>query len=204
MSSTTSTVATSNRDDPAANQLQDQQRQQQQQLMAPNCSNHHRTTTTTTAEKKKKVLVASHGAPAESLTASLTAGPAGPVLLQDFALLDHLSHFDRERIPERVVHAKGAGARGYFQVSGSGSGNNSSNNSNLIRSICKASVFAFPGKETPVAVRFSTVGGEAGSADTARDPRGFAVKFFTDDGNWDLVGNNTPIFFLRDPMLFPR
>lgn len=148
--------------------------------------------------KKQQLLVNSNGSVVDSLTASLTAaggGPhkTGPIVLQDFVLLDHLSHFDRERIPERVVHAKGAGAKGYFVVT-----------RREIRSFCKASFLQTTGKPTPVAVRFSTVGGESGSADTARDPRGFAIKFFTDEGVWDLVGNNTPIFFLRDPMLFPR
>lgn len=111
---------------------------------------------------------------------------------QDFNLIDSLAHFDRERIPERVVHAKGAGALGYFEVTNP-----------AIHSICRAKLFSAVGKRTPVAVRFSTVGGESGSADTARDPRGFAVKFYTEEGNWDLVGNNTPIFFIRDPALFP-
>ena len=105
--------------------------------------------------------------------------------------IDELAHFDRERIPERVVHAKGAGAFGYFEVT------------HDITQYCSAKVFETVGKRTPIAVRFSTVGGESGSADTARDPRGFAVKFYTDDGIWDLVGNNTPIFFIRDPILFP-
>ena len=121
----------------------------------------------------------------------MTVGPRGPVLLQDVQFLDEMAHFDRERIPERVVHAKGAGAFGYFEVT------------NDITKYCAAKVFEKVGKRTPVAIRFSTVGGESGSADTARDPRGFAVKFYTDDGVWDLVGNNTPIFFIRDPILFP-
>lgn len=136
------------------------------------------------------VLTTSNGAPTESLTASRTAGAQGPIVLEDFTLIDHLARFDRERIPERVVHAKGAGAFGYFEVTDD------------IRDVCKAAVF-LPGSKTPVAVRFSTVGGESGSADTNRDPRGFAIKFYTEEGNWDLVGNNTPIFFLRDPILFP-
>lgn len=102
-----------------------------------------------------------------------------------------MSAFDRERIPERVVHAKGAGAFGCFEVT------------HDITNYCSAKIFETVGKRTPLAVRFSTVGGESGSADTVRDPRGFAVKFYTDDGNWDLVGNNTPIFFIRDPTLFP-
>ena len=98
---------------------------------------------------------------------------------------------DRERIPERVVHAKGAGAFGYLEVTKD------------ISKYCKAKLFDKVGKRTPVAIRFSTVGGEAGSADTVRDPRGFAIKLYTEDGNWDVVGNNTPIFFIRDPILFP-
>lgn len=102
-----------------------------------------------------------------------------------------MAHFDRERIPERVVHAKGAGAFGYLEIS------------HDISKYSAAKVFSKVGKRTPVAVRFSTVGGESGSADTVRDPRGFAIKFYTEDGAWDLVGNNTPIFFIRDPILFP-
>lgn len=102
-----------------------------------------------------------------------------------------MAHFDRERIPERVVHAKGAGAFGYFEVT------------HDITQYTAATVFESIGKRTPIAVRFSTVGGESGSADTVRDPRGFALKFYTEDGVWDLVGNNTPIFFIRDPILFP-
>ncbi|RHZ08020.1 hypothetical protein DYB26_014392, partial [Aphanomyces astaci] len=142
---------------------------------------------------KKSVLSTSNGAPLPNhgLTASQTAGPHGPIVLQDFALLDHLAHFDRERIPERVVHAKGAGAFGYFETT------------HDISSLTSAALFSAVGKRTPIAVRFSTVGGEQGSADTVRDPRGFAIKFYTEEGNWDLVGNNTPIFFIRDPILFP-
>ncbi|KAJ6220863.1 hypothetical protein RDWZM_006675 [Blomia tropicalis] len=125
-------------------------------------------------------------------SSTLTVGPRGPVLLQDVHFIEELAQFDRERIPERVVHAKGAGAFGYLEVT-----------KNDITKYCKAKLFDTVGKRTPVAVRFSTVGGESGSADTVRDPRGFAVKFYTEDGNWDLVGNNTPIFFIRDPVLFP-
>jgi catalase len=165
--------------DAASNQLQQQ---------CSSTANHH--------QPAAAILVTSNGTPVDSLTASMTvatnSGGGGAIVLQDFVLLDHLSHFDRERIPERVVHAKGAGASGYFQVT------------NSLAHICKASLFDSVGKVTPVTVRFSTVGGESGSADTARDPRGFAIKFFTEEGAWDLVGNNTPIFFLRDPMLFPR
>ena len=131
------------------------------------------------------------GTPVDFKTATMTVGPRGPVLLQDYNFLDEMAHFDRERVPERIVHAKGAGAFGYFEVT------------HDITRYCKAKVFEKIGKRTPLAVRFSTVGGELGSADTVRDPRGFAVKFYTEEGNWDLVGNNTPIFFIRDPILFP-
>lgn len=149
-------------------------------------------TATSIPVKSSVTLTASNGTPLDTLTASQTAGPNGPILLQDFTLIDHLSHFDRERIPERVVHAKGAAAFGYFETT-----------TNFANQYCKAKLFEKVGKRTPVALRFSTVGGESGSPDTARDPRGFAVKFYSEEGNWDLVGNNTPIFFLRDPILFP-
>lgn len=110
-------------------------------------------------------------------------------MIQDSVLIDELAHFDRERIPERVVHAKGAGAFGYFEIT------------HDITKYSKACVFEKVGKRTPIAIRFSTVGGESGSSDTVRDPRGFALKFYSEDGIWDLVGNNTPIFFIRDPIL---
>jgi catalase len=122
---------------------------------------------------------------------TLSLGPRGPVLLQDYVLLEKLAHFNRERIPERVVHAKGSAAYGIFKLT------------NDISKFSKANLFSEIGKETKVLVRFSTVGGEKGSADTERDPRGFAIKFYTNDGNWDLVGNNTPIFFIKDPKKFP-
>ncbi|CAD6194026.1 unnamed protein product [Caenorhabditis auriculariae] len=138
------------------------------------------------------VLTTSNGAPIYSKTAVLTAGRRGPMLMQDVVYMDEMAHFDRERIPERVVHAKGAGAHGYFEVT------------HDISKYCKADLFSKVGKQTPLLIRFSTVGGESGSADTARDPRGFAVKFYTEEGNWDLVGNNTPIFFIRDPIHFPN
>jgi catalase len=131
------------------------------------------------------------GAPVGDKLNIKTFGPRGPAALEDVIFLDEMSHFDRERIPERIVHAKGAGAFGYFEVT------------HDITRYCKAKIFEHIGKKTPMNIRFSTVGGEKGSADTARDPRGFAVKFYTEEGNWDLVGNNTPIFFIRDPMLFP-
>lgn len=141
---------------------------------------------------QRGTITTSNGAPVDSITASLTSGPRGAIALKDFTLIDYLAAFDRERIPERVVHAKGAGAFGYFEVT-----------SPKIKNYCKAKFFDEVGKQTPIAIRFSTVGGESGSADTARDPRGFAVKFYTEEGNWDMVGNNTPIFFIRDPVLFP-
>lgn len=112
-------------------------------------------------------------------------------MFQDWEFIDELSHFDRERIPERVVHAKGAGAFGYFEVT------------HDITSFTAAKVFSEVGKTTPIAVRFSQVTGEMGYPDTVRDPRGFAIKFYTEDGIWDLVGNNTPVFFVRDAILFP-
>jgi catalase len=112
-------------------------------------------------------------------------GENGPLLLQDFHLVDLLSHFDRERIPERVVHAKGGGAHGFYQTT------------DPLDDLCMADIFQ-AGKKCPISVRFSTVGGESGSHDCARDPRGFSVKFRTDEGNWDVVANNTPVFFLRD------
>ncbi|KAL7689732.1 putative catalase hem-binding, catalase immune-responsive domain, catalase core [Plasmopara halstedii] len=143
---------------------------------------------------KNSTATTSAGAPIplHGLTASATAGPRGPLVLQDVAFIDHMAHFDRERIPERVVHAKGGGAFGYFEVTHS-----------EITQYCSAKLFDRVGKRTSVAARFSTVGGEQGSADTVRDPRGFALKFYTEEGNWDLVGNNTPVFFIRDAMLFP-
>ncbi|XP_059143860.1 catalase-like [Physella acuta] len=140
---------------------------------------------------KSETIRTGAGAPVGNKNATLTVGPRGPVLLQDHVFLDEMAHFNRERIPERVVHAKGAGAFGYLEVT------------HDISRYSKAKIFEHVGKKTELAVRFSTVGGEKGSADTARDPRGFAIKFYTEDGNWDLVGNNTPIFFIRDPILFP-
>jgi catalase len=122
---------------------------------------------------------------------SQTAGAKGPVLIQNVHLLDKLAHFDRERIPERVVHAKGAGAHGYFEVTQD------------VTKYTRAAFLSEIGKRTEVFIRFSTVGGEKGSADSERDPRGFAVKFYTEEGNYDLVGNNTPVFFIRDAMKFP-
>ncbi len=140
---------------------------------------------------KKINLTMDNGKKVENNQNSLTAGKRGPVLMQDVLLMEKLAHFDREEIPERIVHAKGAGTYGTFTVT------------NDITAYTKASVFAKVGKKTETFTRFSTVGGERGSADTARDPRGFATKFYTDEGNWDLVGNNTPVFFIRDPLKFP-
>ncbi|CAI4228555.1 unnamed protein product [Auanema sp. JU1783] len=144
------------------------------------------------SQPKRNNITTSNGAPIAGKNAVLTAGPRGPMLMQDVVYMDEMAHFDRERIPERVVHAKGAGAHGYFEVT------------HDISKYCKADIFSKVGKQTPLFIRFSTVGGELGSADTARDPRGFAIKFYTEEGNWDLVGNNTPIFFIRDPILFPN
>ncbi|MEA5580994.1 catalase [Nodularia harveyana UHCC-0300] len=138
-----------------------------------------------------KILTTADGIPVGDNQNSLTAGERGPVLMQDFHLMEKLAHFNRERIPERVVHAKGAAAFGKFTVTQD------------ITRYSKAKVFAEIGQETPVLLRFSTVGGEKGSADAERDPRGFAVKFYTEEGNWDLAGNNTPVFFIRDPLKFP-
>ena len=140
------------------------------------------------ADEKK--LTTTAGIPVSDNQNSLTAGPRGPILMQDFHLIEKMAHFNRERIPERVVHAKGAGAYGTFTVT------------NDITRYTKAKVFSQVGKRTDTLVRFSTVGGEKGSADSARDPRGFALKFYTEEGNWDLVGNNTPVFFIRDPLKF--
>ncbi|WP_237249003.1 catalase [Spelaeicoccus albus] len=130
------------------------------------------------------------GAPAGSDQHSLTIGPGGPILLQDHYLIEKLAHFNRERVPERVVHAKGGGAFGTFTVT------------NDVSKYTKASLFQ-PGSEVEMLARFSTVAGELGSPDTWRDPRGFALKFYTDEGNYDLVGNNTPVFFIRDAIQFP-
>jgi len=140
--------------------------------------------------KTKKTLTNNFGAPVDNDQNSLTAGNPGPVLMQDVHLLEKLSHFDRERIPERVVHAKGAGAYGHFEVTAD------------VTKYTRAKFLSQVGKRTEVFLRCSTVGGERGSADAERDPRGFALKFYTEEGNYDLVGNNTPVFFIRDPLKF--
>lgn len=140
--------------------------------------------------KDKNVMTNAFGAPWPDDNNSETLGKHGPVLMQDVALLEKLSHFDRERIPERVVHAKGAGAFGYFEAT-----------EDVSQYTCAD--FLKKGTKTPVLARFSTVAGERGSADAERDPRGFALKFYTNEGNYDMVGNNTPVFFIRDAMKFP-
>lgn len=139
---------------------------------------------------EQEQLTTAHGAPIADNQNSLTAGPRGPLLMQDYQLLEKMATFNRERVPERVVHAKGSGAFGTFTVT------------NDVTAYTKASIFGAVGKQTPVLLRFSTVAGEHGAADAERDVRGFAVKFYTDEGNWDLVGNNTPVFFVRDPYKF--
>jgi catalase len=130
------------------------------------------------------------GIPAASDQYSLAVGPNGPLLLQDHYLIEKMAQFNRERVPERVVHAKGSGAFGYFEVTQD------------VTQWTRATFLNQVGKRTPLLVRFSTVAGELGSADTVRDPRGFAIKFYTEEGTYDLVGNNTPIFFVRDPQKF--
>jgi catalase len=145
------------------------------------------------AQRKKSEqtpLTTADGAPIADNQNALTAGERGPVLMQDVQLQEQIQRFNRERIPERVVHANGSGAYGTFTVT------------NDITEYTRASIFSEVGRETEMFARFSTVAGERGAADAERDPRGFALKFYTDEGNWDLVGNNTPIFFVRDPYKF--
>lgn len=142
--------------------------------------------------EKRPVLTTTDGAPIADNHNSLTAGPRGPLLMQDVQLLEQMQHFNRERIPERVVHAKGSGAYGVFTVTGD------------ITRHTNASIFSKLGKQTEMLARFSTVAGERGAADAERDVRGFALKFYTEEGNWDLVGNNTPVFFVRDPFKFQQ
>lgn len=140
---------------------------------------------------QKPTLTTASGIPVGDNQNSRTAGARGPVLLDDFHLVEKLAHFNREVIPERRVHAKGSGAHGTFTVTRD------------ISNLTRAKLFDAVGKQTPVFMRFSTVGGERGSADTERDPRGFSIKFYTEEGNWDVVGNNTPVFFIRDAIKFP-
>ena len=137
------------------------------------------------------VLTTASGVPVADNQNTLTTGPRGPVLLQDFHLLEKLAHFNRERIPERVVHAKGSAAYGTLKIT------------HDISKYSKAKLFSKVGTEVEAFLRFSTVAGERGAADAERDVRGFAVRFYTEEGNWDIVGNNTPVFFIRDPLKFP-
>ncbi|TYC17155.1 catalase [Bizionia gelidisalsuginis] len=139
----------------------------------------------------KKTLTTQAGTPVNNYEDSQSVGERGPLLLQDYFLQEKLAHFNRERIPERVVHAKGSGAYGTFTVT------------HDITKYTRAKIFSEIGKQTKMFTRFSTVGGEKGSADAERDPRGFALKFYTEAGNWDLVGNNTPVFFIKDAKKFP-
>jgi catalase len=146
----------------------------------------------TVPEKKKpEHLTHATGTPVTDNLNILTAGKRGPALLQDLWLIEKMAHFDREVIPERRMHAKGAGAHGTFTVT------------HDITRYTKAKIFSAIGKQTPMMARFSTVAGERGAADAERDIRGFALKFYTEEGNWDMVGNNTPVFFFRDPLRFP-
>jgi catalase len=142
-------------------------------------------------DQENPITTTDAGIPAVSDEYSLSVGPDGPLLMQDHYVIQKMAQFNRERVPERVVHAKGSGAFGYFEVTADAT------------PWTKAAFLNTVGKRTPVLARFSTVAGEQGSADTARDPRGFALKFYTEEGNWDLVGNNTPVFFIRDPLKFP-
>jgi catalase len=143
------------------------------------------------ADSAARALTTNQGVPVGDNQNTLKAGLRGPALLEDFILREKITHFDHERIPERIVHARGSGAHGFFECY------------EPLTKITRASVFSEARKRTPVFVRFSTVAGERGSTDTARDVRGFAVKFYTDEGNWDLVGNNIPVFFIQDAMKFP-
>ena len=142
-------------------------------------------------EQQRPITTTDAGIPAPSDDTSLTVGPGGPNLLQDAYLLEKLAHFVSERVPNRVYHVKGGGAFGYFEVTAD------------VTQWTKAAFLNTVGKRTPMLARFSTVAGEAGYPDTDRDVRGFALKFYTEEGNYDLVGNDTPVFFMRDPMKFP-
>ncbi|MFP4600831.1 MAG: catalase [Persicimonas sp.] len=141
-------------------------------------------------DRKNRRLTTADGRPVDDIENSLSAGPRGPLLMQDVNLIEQIQRFNRERVPERVVHAKGTAAYGTFTVTDD------------ITEYTRASLFSEVGKETECFMRFSTVAGERGAADAERDPRGFAMKFYTEEGNWDLVCNNTPIFFVRDPYKF--
>jgi catalase len=141
-------------------------------------------------DPRRKPTTTSSGAPVASDEHSLTAGPGGPSVLHDHYLIEKMAQFNRERVPERVVHAKGSGAHGFFEVTED------------VTQWTRADFLSRVGKRTPVFARFSTVAGEQGYGDTDRDPRGFALKLYTDEGNYDHVGNNTPVFFVRDAMKF--
>src|SRR5712691_4990275 len=140
---------------------------------------------------KAPTLTTTAGAPIADNQNSTTAGARGPLLMQDYQLIEKLAHQNRERIPERTVHAKGSGAYGTLTVT------------HDISAFTKVKALSQIGKKTEAFLRFSTVAGERGAADAERDVRGFALRFYTEDGNWDLVGNNTPVFFVRDPLKFP-
>jgi catalase len=142
-------------------------------------------------EQQRPITTTDAGSPAPSDDTSLTVGAGGPVLMQDAYLVKKLAHFVRERVPNRVYHVKGGSAFGYFEVTTD------------VTQWTKAAFLNQVGKRTPMLARFSLVAGEEGYPDTDRDVRGFALKFYTDEGNYDLVGNNTPVFFVRDPMKFP-
>ena len=140
---------------------------------------------------KRPTLTTTSGMPVADNQNTITAGPRGPVLMQDFLLFEKLAHQNRERIPERTVHAKGSAAYGTLTVSGD------------VTRYTKVKALSRIGKKTEAFLRFSTVAGERGAADAERDVRGFALRFYTEEGNWDIVGNNTPVFFVRDPLKFP-
>ena len=144
-----------------------------------------------TQQRGGDVLTTNHGVPVSDNQNSLKAGARGPTLLEDFVLREKIFHFDHERMPERIVHARGTGAHGTFECT------------EAIPELTRASLFQNKGAKVPVFARFSTVAGSKGSKDTPRDVRGFAVKFYTGEGNWDLVGNNIPVFFIQDAMKFP-
>ncbi len=146
-------------------------------------------------ENQKSKLTNQQGHPVTDNQNTRTVGKRGPTVLENYDFLEKISHFDREKIPERIVHARGAGAHGYFESYGEVNGE-------PISKYTRAKVFE-KGKRTPVFARFSTVNHGKHSPETLRDPRGFAIKFYTEDGNWDLVGNNLKIFFIRDPIKFP-
>ena len=141
--------------------------------------------------KLQDSLTTNHGLPIADNQNSLKVGERGPTLLEDFILREKITHFDHERIPERIVHARGTGAHGYFQAY------------EALSDVTKAAFLQDPKVKTEVFARFSTVAGERGSTDTARDIRGFATKFYTEEGNFDIVGNNIPVFFIQDAMKFP-